>query len=255
VSARLVTAQPIRRGRGYDAAVTDEPLAPNGWTRALLEGFRGGLTPALREIYRMHAEDIAAQLRFGFTFESHGRAHRFVGYGSAFELHDALHETFRRAFEPRARMGYDGIRPYGAYLRTIARNVVLRAFRRREQAFPEIGEGELDERAAGPWSSVAPDPEREVGREQVAALVREFMATLSPEDRRLLTLRFVEGRSQRDAAQALGLGRQQVRTRESKLREQLVDHLHRRGESSWIAGGLTPVLALALAFDQLAGAA
>ncbi|MGB1013782.1 MAG: RNA polymerase sigma factor, partial [Nannocystaceae bacterium] len=108
---------------------TADQLAPNGWSRGLLKGFRAGEHQALTTVYREHADDIARILRRGFAFNSAGKKLRFVGYHSGFELHDALHETFRRAFEPRARDGYDGIRPYGPYLRTIARNIVLQTFR------------------------------------------------------------------------------------------------------------------------------
>ena len=117
-----------------------DATAPNGWPWALLRGFREGRTEALSEVYRRHADDVTKQLRHGFAFQAAGRHHRFVGCRSAFELHDALHETFRRAFEPGARERYDGLRPYGPYLRAIARNVVLRGFRAREVQFPEVRE-------------------------------------------------------------------------------------------------------------------
>src|SRR5689334_6217623 len=161
----------------------------------------------------MHAEQVALLLRHGFSFESGGQRHRFAGYGSGFELQDVLHETFRRAFEPRAREGYDGIRPYGAYVTTIARNLVLRSFRAREVLFPL----EADAGPSGPMLAavdVGPTPEREVHEHQVRELVERFLATLSPDERQLIELRFVEGLSQRDVAEALGLGRQRVRTRE-----------------------------------------
>lgn len=201
-----------------------DATAPNGWPRWVLTGFRAGDTRALTEVYREHAPQIARQLRFGFSFESAGRAHRFVGYGSGFELHDALHETFRRAFEPRARLAYDGLRPYGPYLSTIARNVVLRGFRAGRRRFVE-----LDETAA-PAEVVDAgfaSPEVEVGRRQVRRLVRAFMDELDASQRRLLDVRFIEGKSQRDAADELGLGRQQVRSREARLRKQLIAYLKR----------------------------
>src|SRR5690606_16400276 len=166
-----------------------------------------------------HAEQVARLLRHGFGFESGGRRHRFVGFGSGFELQDVLHETFRRAFEPRARAAYDGIRPYGAYVCTIARNPVLRSFRAREVLFPLLVDGRGEPTA----SSLAaidegPSPERELHDAEIRELVAGFLATLAPEDRRLIELRFIDGLSQRDAAAALGLGRQRVRTREKQLR-------------------------------------
>src|SRR5690606_10346959 len=157
-----------------------------------------------------HAEQVARLLRHGFGFESGGRRHRFVGFGSGFELQDVLHETFRRAFEPRARAAYDGIRPYGAYVCTIARNLVLRSFRARELLFP-LADGEQPTAPSPAAIDDGPSPERELHDAEIRELVAGFLAALAPEDRRLIELRFVEGLSQRDAAAALGLGRQRVR--------------------------------------------
>lgn len=221
--------------------------APNGWPWPLLRGFREGQTAALGEVYRRHAADVSKQLRYGFAFQAGGRHHRFVGCRSAFELHDALHETFRRAFEPRAREGYDGLRPYGPYLRAIARNVVLRGFRAREVQFPEVRE---DGEGGGPIEVVDEDtesPEQEVGRAQVRAVVQRFLDTLPPADRELLRVRFVEGKSQRDAAERLGLGRQQIRSREAKLRTRMLRFLRDQGEEGLVvASWLLPLFGLSL---------
>ncbi len=215
--------------------------APNGWPWPLLRGFREGRTDALGEVYRLHADEVTRQLRYGFAFQAAGRHHRFVGFHSAFELHDALHETFRRAFEPAARERYDGLRPYGPYLRAIARNVVLRGFRAREVQFPEVRDPGAE--AAAPAAVEIVDegsqtPEQHVGRAQVRAVVQRFLQTLPASDRRLLEVRFVEGKSQRDAALVLGLGRQQIRGREAKLREQMLRYLRTQGEEGLVAAGL-----------------
>lgn len=219
--------------------------APNGWSWGLLRGFREGRTEALGEVYRRHADEVTKQLRYGFAFQAAGRHHRFVGCRSAFELHDALHETFRRAFEPPARERYDGLRPYGPYLRAIARNVVLRGFRAREVQFPEVRED--GEATGGPIEIVdegSQTPEQHVGRAEVRAVVKRFLDTLSGPDRRLLEVRFVEGKSQRDAADELGLGRQQIRGRETKLREQMLRYLRRQGEDGLVAASLALPLPL-----------
>lgn len=193
---------------------------------ATLQGFRAGESGALREVYRNHVAEVARLLQHGFSFESGGRAHRFVGYGAAFDLQDALHETFRRAFEPAARMGFDGIRPYGPYLRMIARNVVLAAFRRQRKTFP-LADGAADHDDAVVVADHAPSAEQGALQGELRAHVRAFLDTLPPDDRELLTVRFVEGLSQRDAAARLGLGRQQIRGREVKLRAALLASLQR----------------------------
>lgn len=228
--------------------------APNGWPRWVLEGFRDGRVEALTEVYRLHVREVTGQLRHGFSFSSKGRAHRFVGYHSAFELQDALHETFRRAFEPRARDSYDGLRPYGPYLRTIARNVVLRGFRAREVQFPEVADAEGGERRPVELADTeTATPEQDVASAQVREVVAAYLETLESVDRELLTLRFVEGKSQRDVADALGLGRQVVRGREAKLRKGLLVFLRERGESGLVPGAVALLLALVLTPGDAAG--
>lgn len=212
-----------------------QELAPNGWPRELLRGFKAGERAALTEVYRLHAEPVALLLRHGFSFESGATRHRFVGYGSGFELQDVLHETFRRAFEPRARTGYDGIRPYGAYVTTIARNLVLRSFRARVVLFP-LADGEHPTTATLAPIDESPSPERELHDAEVRQLVAAFLATLEPDQQRLIQLRFVDGLSQRDASEALGLGRQRVRTSEKQLRRQLLVYLREHGETALIDG-------------------
>ncbi len=213
--------------------------APNGWPRGLLQGFRDGDSSSLLAVYRLHADKVATLLRRGFTFRSGQGYHRFAGYHAPFEFQDALHETFRRAFEPAAREAYDGIRPYGPYLRTIAQNVVLKEFRRREALFP-TAEGPASSEGGGVDDGDGSDPERSVHREQVRRLVRVFMEQLDTPDREFLELRFVEGLSQRDVAQRLGCGRQQVRSREQRLRKRMLRYLRNRGETE--LGDLTLLL-------------
>jgi RNA polymerase sigma-70 factor (ECF subfamily) len=221
--------------------------APNGWPWSLLRGFRDGDQAALTEVYSMHAEELARFLRRGFGFESEGRRHVFVGYQSPFELQDALHETFRRAFEPRARQAYDGVRPYGPYVRAIARNVVLRTFRARVALFPVVeGDGGDPATAAQIEASATAGPEHMLHREQVRELVARFLEGLDTQDRRLLELRFVDGRSQRDVAATLGIGRQRLRGREAKLRERLVRHLREHGELTLIPASVLPLVGMEL---------
>lgn len=239
----------VLRPEAHQAAAP--AVAPCGWSSATLQGFRAGEPAALREVYRAHVAEVARLLRVGFTFESGGQARRFVGYDSAFDLQDALHETFRRAFEPAARMAFDGIRPYGPYLRMIARNVVLAAFRRQRTTFP-LADGASEANDSVVLADLAPSAEQDALQGELRAHVRGFLDTLAPADRELLTVRFVEGLSQRDAAARLGLGRQQVRSREAKLRELLVAHLRRIDAGGaqlgawWMVAPLSTLLAEAM---------
>jgi RNA polymerase sigma-70 factor (ECF subfamily) len=227
--------------------------APNGWPAALLAGFRRGDRAALAEVYRQHAPEVAAFLRAGFTFTASERWIRFGGFESAFDLQDALHETFRRAFEPGARLGYDGLREYAPYLLTIARNVVLRTFRLRENLFSTPGELEGGPYAEPVMAEAPPSPEARLLTEQARALVRAFLDRQTDVDRQLLSLRFVEGLSQRDVADRLGIGRQRIRTREAALRSKLLTFIRDNEAAPRGAGPLVVGLAATLVKSALLG--
>jgi RNA polymerase sigma-70 factor (ECF subfamily) len=211
-------------------SATDE-LAPNGWPTHRLKGFREGEKSALTAVYRDHVEALLAFLQHGFSFDSRGRALRFAGFRSRFELHDAAQETFRRAFERDARMSYDGLRPFGAWLNVIARNVVLKEYRRNERLFLDANGSHEVEAALSRAANASEEPESDLHRARIRALVRTFLDTLTAEERRLLHVRFIEGIGQRDAAEQLAIGRQRLRGQELKLRERLVRFLlaHERG--------------------------
>lgn len=208
-------------------------------------GFRAGETAALREVYRRYAPGVMALLRHGFFFDAGGTSRRFVGFRGPSELHDALHETFRRAFEPRAREAFDGIRPYGPYVRTIARNVVLAEFRAHARRFVPLDvlsagteEGEVpasgaqgrDARSHDAGSSAETDPEYAAHLRSLRRLLDAFLDTLDDSDRRLVSLRFEQGLSQREAADELGVGRQVLRRRERDVRAALLEHLRKTRE-------------------------
>src|SRR5262245_1007229 len=100
--------------------------------RELLARFRAGDRRALEETYRHYAKAVATFLSRGFVFSASGRSLRFVGYSNSFDVDNALSETFLRAFQESARLGYDGIHPYKTYLLSIARNFVIDELRRQK---------------------------------------------------------------------------------------------------------------------------
>lgn len=129
---------------------------------------------------------------------------------------DLLQEVFVRALGPVSRARYDGVRPYAAFLRAITGNVMLEHVRAhmRNQARFSSDENALDDA----WTPEQPLADAVFLSAQERALGKAFFATLSPELQAFVQARFVDGLSQRDAAEALGLGRQQVRTLEKLAR-------------------------------------
>lgn len=234
------------------------------WPRPFLRSFREGETKVLSVVYRNYAPLVAALLRHGFTFQSKGQPRRFVGYTSPFDFQDALHDTFRKAFEPKARISYDGLRPYGPYITTIARNVVIAGFRAKERLFPAVGAGpesvaettETPAHLATPTAAAPPQsPEAAAHDASVRRMVAEFLAQLSPEDQELIRLRYSEGAGQHDVAAAMNVGRQVVRTREKKIRSALIRYLQDRGETQWLPQDATLLLAAAATAQLIKGVA
>lgn len=190
------------------------------WDARTLQRFRDGDPQTMSRVYQAHAEVLARMLR--------AMAWRGRGFGQmrgALELENTLLETFARAFEPRTRAAYDGVRPYGHFLVGIARNVLLEQSREREVAVglePFEETGVPQEEGAG-LAQLLEDRE-------VEALLASFKEGLTEEERSLFELRFGEEElAQEGAAERLGLTRIQVRRRELGLKTRLLEFLQARG--------------------------
>ncbi|MBI2374943.1 MAG: sigma-70 family RNA polymerase sigma factor [Deltaproteobacteria bacterium] len=205
--------------------------------RKLLDRFRRGDRAALDAVYRAYARELASFLRNGFSFSSGGRACRFRGATSHFDLEDRLQETFGRAFAEPARMGYDGVSPYKAYLITIARNLVIDEFRRKERAltdcFAEVPEGPNEPVAASDpilgRAHASGRPDQDAESAELAGLVRGFRDGLPEREREIYRLRFEEELEHGDIARKTGLSPSKVKTSEKRIRTGFFELMRARG--------------------------
>jgi RNA polymerase sigma-70 factor (ECF subfamily) len=180
--------------------------------RALLDAFRRGEAAALERVYRAYVHKVAGVLRQG----------GFAGYGVHLygaprtEWQDLIQETFARAFTAATRLAYDGLRPYEPYLLSIARHVLADYWRQRGR----------DRQAASqtPAEIVPEDPEAQ----RLTLAASQFVKTLLGDTQRVYEQRFARGQSQVEAAEALSLTRQRVRTLEKKLLSEFRRFLTRR---------------------------
>ena len=188
--------------------------------RPLLDAFRRGDRTALSTVYFHYVDDIAALVRNGFSLPATGA--RVHGASDDQTLRDVVQDVFTRAFAPRARDAYDGIRPYRAYLRRIARNLMIDRARASDATVPlDSGDGELVIEPEAPEVDSAWLAER---RETAA-----YVAGLAPELQSLVKLRFEDELSQEEAAAALGVSRRRVRTLEARVERGLRHALRRAG--------------------------
>jgi len=187
------------------------------WDARTLQEFRDGDPETMGRVYRAHAEGLARKVR--------AMAWRVQRVSGALEVDNTVLETFARAFEPRARAAYDGVRPYGHFLVGIARNVLLEQQRHREVAVGLAPFEEADEVAEG-----GEDLSQTLEDQEIEALLARFKQGLSGEERALFDLRFGdEGLAQEGAAERLKLTRIQVRRRESGLKVRLLEFLQACG--------------------------
>jgi DNA-directed RNA polymerase specialized sigma24 family protein len=188
--------------------------------RALLQRFREGVPDAMGEVYRQYAGPLTRMLRAAAY-----RGRGFAILRSQVELENAVLEVFARAFEPRARLVYDGIRPYEHFLMGIARNYLLEVSRSREHAAglaPPADEVELSLEHGQDLHQVYEDRE-------VDALLESFRASLTDEEKGIYAARFADGLAQEAAAEKLGLTRIQLRRREFAIKKRLLEWLKAKG--------------------------
>ena len=188
--------------------------------RPLLDAFRRGDRAALATVYHHYVDDIAAVIRHGFSIPTSGI--RVRGAADEQTERDLVQDVFVRAFGVRARDTYDGVRPYGPYLRRIAKNLLIDRARAVDPTIP------LDD--ADRELVIEPEARENDGawNEQRRATT-DFIAALAPELQRLVKLRFEEEMTQDQTAEALGVSRRRVRTLEARIQRGLRKALRRAG--------------------------
>ena len=179
---------------------------------AWLKAFRRGDRGALARVFRAYAHDITRVIR--------GARSRVPEH----EVEALVHEVFVRAFAEKARLQYDGIRPYGAWLSTIARNLITdRA--RRERRSGAVHVEDIEALA----DDVERDPTWKIESEQLVQILQTFEAGLDGEDRALFAARMKQQLSISQTQKALGWSEITIRRRDTRLRARLLELLRREG--------------------------
>ncbi|MBN1610195.1 MAG: sigma-70 family RNA polymerase sigma factor [Polyangiaceae bacterium] len=185
----------------------------------LLRRFRSGDPKALSQVYGSYVRSVESTIRRGLL-----QAGTRAAGGIEGTVADLVQEAFTRAFGESARRAYDGTREYGRLLMAIARNTLidyLRRQNREEPVDPLHLERLLDcEPSVGVEESPWADP-------QLTALVQQYVAGLPEREHAVYVKRYAQDESQLQAADALGLTRQQIRTLEGRVRAGLARELVR----------------------------
>src|SRR5262249_23702506 len=146
----------------------------------LLVLFREGEKEVLERVYRAYVRPVERYLR---ALSRTNAAE--LGQPSA--IADLLQEVFVKAFSADARRSYDGLRQYGPYLATIARNCFIDALRARGREVLKAPEQLPADLEAAPEPTPAWDPE-------VLAVLNGYLAELPPALKGVYEQRFVFGR-------------------------------------------------------------
>jgi RNA polymerase sigma-70 factor (ECF subfamily) len=178
---------------------TDEALA----SRAA-----AGEDRAFAQLVRRHQADLLRLLR------------RYLG--SHDEAQEAAHEAFVAAWAALGR--YDPARPFGAWLRTIAINKARDRGRRLRLRRLLFGERPVEEASAHLADPAADGAVALIARERLAQLDRAI-AQLPSQLKEPLLLTALEGLTQQEAGEILGISAKAVETRVYRARRTLASRL------------------------------
>lgn len=192
--------------------------------RALLDAFRRGERAALTTVFRAYLDDVARTIRAGVVVQVEGQRVRVGQQLPEHEVEGLIQETFLRAFSDKARSSYDGLRPYGAYLATIARNLVIDLERKRRRS-PMDAVGDVESQVV----DESADPATQLEEDEASRVLLGVKASLGEPELSIFKLRFEEQQSCRAIADALGTTEIVVRRRETQLRARLLEELRAAG--------------------------
>jgi RNA polymerase sigma-70 factor (ECF subfamily) len=139
------------------------------------------------------------------------------------EVEDLVQETFLRVIAAVSR--FEGHSAFGTWLYRLAHNTCVDSFRReiRQRAHQtgkddrEILEHFLADGQPEEWG----DPEAQLEHELASCYAGWLLSTLSPQSRRVVQLRLLDGRSTEEAARMLGTTTDAVKSRLRRARAQL----------------------------------
>ena len=172
---------------------------------ALAERAAAGEERAFAELVRRHKEPLYRLMR------------RYTG--DADHAYEAAHEAFIAAWRALGR--YDSGRPFVAWLRTIAFNKARDLARRRAVHRLLLGSDVLEEEGADLAADSAAGAEAKLIEAQDAAALDRAIARLPVKLKEALVLTAFDGRSQREAADILGVSEKSIETRVYRARKLL----------------------------------
>jgi RNA polymerase sigma-70 factor (ECF subfamily) len=177
----------------------------NGRVRGLVERAQRGDRAALEELYLIHFDRVYSYLH--------------MSVGSRHDAEDLTTQTFLRMLEAIGRFQWRSV-PFSAWLFRIAHNLAMDHFRANRRWQPE---DEISEHVQGEETSAEEQALASLGDTSMLALIER----LSPEQRQVLTLKFVFRFSNGEAATILGKTEGAVKSLQHRALASLKKHVTR----------------------------
>jgi len=173
--------------------------------RELVERAKRGDRDALEELYLLHFDRIYSYLH--------------MSVGNRHDAEDLTTQTFLKMLEAIGRFEWKSV-PFSAWLFRIAHNLAMDFFRagKRVQPEEEVPEPPGSEEASAEFHAL-----HSIGRSSMLDLI----ADLSPEQRQVLTLKFVFDFANGDVAQILGKTEGAVKSLQHRALATLQKHVSR----------------------------
>jgi RNA polymerase sigma-70 factor (ECF subfamily) len=193
------------RENGIAAAPAMKRREDNGRVRGLVERAQRGDRTALEELYLLHFDRIYSYLH--------------LSVGTRHDAEDLTTQTFVKMLEAIGRFQWRSV-PFSAWLFRIAHNLAMDHFRASRRWQPEE---EIPETVHGEESSAEEQALTSLGQTSMLALIDR----LSPEQRQVLTLKFVFRFSNAEAAAILGKTEGAVKSLQHRALASLQKHVTR----------------------------
>ena len=193
------------RENGSAAAPAGRRREDNGRVRELVERAQRGDRSALEELYLLHFDRIYSYLH--------------MSVGSRHDAEDLTTQTFVKMLEAISRFQWRSV-PFSAWLFRIAHNLAMDHFRANRRWQPEE---EIPEAVHGEETSAEEQALVALGETSMLELIER----LSPEQRQVLTLKFVFRFSNGETAAILGKTEGAVKSLQHRALASLQKHVTR----------------------------
>jgi RNA polymerase sigma-70 factor, ECF subfamily len=187
------------------ASASTRPSESAADVRELVERAQAGDRDALEELYLIHFDRIYGYLH--------------VSVGNRADAEDLTTQTFLRMLESIGRFRWQSA-PFSAWLFRIAHNLAMDHFRASKRWEPQ-------EEVPEPTGSAAPSADEEAMRSLGRESLFELIESLSPEQRQVLTLKFVFDFSNAGAAAVLGKSEGAIKSLQHRALASLQKRLQR----------------------------